>query len=127
MNDSKRPGRARVLVASALALFVALAAGIGAPSSEFAPRDSAWWTLEPLMWPTLFGGVALGLVAIATSIVSVRGGAIVCVFASLLTVTGIVVAFGTSDHQAPVVYVIFVGVALMPAVVAASVFHRGGH
>lgn len=123
MTQNRRRGRARILFASALVLFVAVSAGIGASSSEFAPKDSAWWTLGPLMWPSLFGGVVLGLIALAASIVSMRSGAGVCVLASLSTVTGIVIAAGTSDHQALVFYAIFVGVALIPAIVAASVFH----
>lgn len=67
-------------------------------------------------------GVVLGLVALAASIVSVRSGAVVCVLASLSTATGIVVAFGTSDHQALVFYAIFVTVALTPAIVASNAF-----
>ena len=124
MTENKRRGRARILLASALALLVALNAGIGAPASEFAPKDSWWWTLYPLMWPTLFGGVVLGLVALATSIVSVRGGAIVCVLASLSTATGILVAAGTSDRQALAGYAAFIAMALIPAVVAVTGFRR---
>ena len=124
MTEQKRCGRARVVVASSLALVVALSAGIGAPSSEFVPKDSWWWTLDPLMWPTLFGGVVLALVALGESVVGwVRGGAIVCVLASLSTVTGILIAAGTSNRQALAFYAVFAGVTLIPAVVAVSVFH----
>jgi len=124
MNETKRRGRARVVVASSLALFVALNAAIGAPSSEFAPRDSVWWKLDPPMWPALSGGVVLGLIALAASAVSARGGAVVCVLASLLTATGTVVAAGTSDHQALGFYAVFVAVALIPATIAVTVFVR---
>ena len=55
MTENKRRGRVRVVVASSRALFVAVNAATGAPSSEFAPKDSWWWTVAPLMWPTLFG------------------------------------------------------------------------
>lgn len=63
MNEKTRRGRVGFVVASALALIVAVNAGVGTPSSEFAPKDTAWWTLEPVMWPSLVGGVVLGLVA----------------------------------------------------------------
>jgi len=124
VNDTKRRGRTRVVIASSLALFVALSAAIGAPASQFAPADSLWWKLGPLMWPALFGGVILGLVGLVESIFSARGGAIICALASLSTVSGIVVAAGTSDHQALAFYVVFVAAALAPAVIAVTATAR---
>src|SRR5262249_47625200 len=106
-------------------LCVALNAAIGAPPSEFAPRDSFWRKLEPVMWPGLFGGVVLGLIALAASAVSVRGSAIVSVVGSLSTAAGIVAAAAVSNYQVLAFHVVFVTVAMIPAIVAISALRRG--
>jgi hypothetical protein len=114
-----------MVLASILALLLALAAGVGAPSSEFAPKDSVWWTLDPLMWPALFGGVVLAVVAvIASAAAGVRAAAILCFLASASTATGIIVAAGTSDRRDLVFYGVNVAVVAIPAVVAVIVLTR---
>ncbi len=50
-----------MVASSVMALALARLSGIGAPLSEFAAKDSVWWTSGPLMWPALFGDLALCL------------------------------------------------------------------
>lgn len=117
--------RNRVALGSILALLLAVIEGVGAPPSEFAPKDSMWWTLYPLMWPALFGGVVLALVALIASVVSpVRPAAVACLVAALSTVSGVVIATGISDHRALTFYAVNVGLVLIPAAVALNVLTR---
>jgi hypothetical protein len=84
-----------------------------------------WWMLDP-MWPTLFTGVVAGVLALIASVASrVGGAAILCLFASLSTATGIVIAFGTSDGRASAFYAVSVALVAIPAVAAISVLRRG--
>jgi hypothetical protein len=74
------------------------------------------------------GGVILAGVALVESVTPhARGAAIVCVTASLSTVTGIVIAAGTSDRRALIVDAVFGAVASIPAIVAANVFRAVSH
>lgn len=118
--------RVRLVLASILALLLALLEGVGAPSSDFAPKDSVWWTLDPLMWPALFGGVVLAVIALIASIdAGLHAAGIVCFLASTSTAIGIVIAAGTSDHRHLVFYALNVVVVAIPAVVSVSVLMRG--
>src|SRR5687767_7354360 len=117
--------RARVVLSSILALLLALVVGIGAPPSEFAPKDSVWWTLEPLMWPALFGGVILAVTALVTSVAArVRAAAILCFLASASTAIGIVLAAGISERFNLVFLAVNVAVVAIPAVVSGTVLMR---
>ena len=85
-----------------------------------------WWTLDPLMWPALFAGVVLAVVAVIASAASrVRGAAVICFIAALSTASGIVIAAGTSDHRALAFYAVNVALVSIPAVVALNVLTRG--
>jgi drug/metabolite transporter (DMT)-like permease len=104
---------------------MALAAGVGAPPSEFAPKDSLWRTVDPLMWPALLGVVVLAVGAIIVSAAAgVRAAAILCFLASASTAIGIIVTAGISDHRDSVFYAINIAVAAIPAVVAVSALTR---
>lgn len=79
--------RSEVAWASVLALLLAVSLGTGAPPSEFAPRSSAWWALEPLMLPSLGAGVLLAVMAFALNALPSghRTGAYLCLVAPLAT------------------------------------------
>lgn len=111
-------------MASALALVVATQAGIGAPPSEFAPRDSWWWTLDPSMFPALFGGVILSLIALVTSVLATRAAAVLCVLASLSTAVGVIIAAGTSDHPSIGFYSVCLIFVATPALISMTAFRR---
>jgi peptidoglycan/LPS O-acetylase OafA/YrhL len=119
--------RDRVALASILALMLAALEAVGAPSSEFAPKDSLWWALDPIMLPALLAGVALAFIALIASVVSGVGtAAIACLCAALSTAAGVVIAAGTSDHRALTFYAVNVALVAIPAVVAVNVVARRG-
>ena len=88
--------RGEMALAILLAVLSCTVLGIGAPPSDFAPMDSIWWTLEPLMWPALFGGVVLAFIALLASGVAMRLGAVLCLTACASTGLGVIVAAGIS-------------------------------
>lgn len=93
--------RFQVALASALTLSLSIFCGIGAPPSEFAPRSGTWWALEPLMFPALFGGVALAIAACISSLsAGVRASAYLCIAAALSTGLGVVISTGISERPA---------------------------
>jgi hypothetical protein len=94
--------RALAVGASALALVLAVFLGIAAPPSDFVPKSSVWWELEPAMFPLLFSGVLLSLLALAfTGLATrLRVGAIFCLLAALATASGLGVAEGISAKVA---------------------------
>jgi hypothetical protein len=98
--------RRRLVLASALALLLAVVLAVGAPPSEFAPKDSRWWMLEPLMFPGLFAGVIFAFVALILCCVlsGVRAAAMFCLLAPLSTLTGLVIAEGISDHALSLIH-----------------------
>jgi len=95
-RPSNLRARLQPLFARILALVSCTLLGAGAPPSEFAPQDSVWWVLEPLMWPGLFAGVGLALLAALGSCIAPRVGAILCLAACASTGVGVVAAAGIS-------------------------------
>jgi hypothetical protein len=116
-------------LASVLAVIFYAFLGVGAPPSEFAPRESAWWTLEPLMFPALFGGVFLAIVAVVSSCLpsGMRGAAYFCLAATISTGTGVVVAEGIAEHFSIRVVGVSVVLLAIPALAAIDVLRRVGH
>jgi hypothetical protein len=117
-RPSNRRARLQPLVASMLALASCTLLVVGAPPSEFAPQDAVWWMLEPLMWPGLFGGVGLALLAALGSCFAPRLGAILCLAACASTGVGVVVAAGIGA-QYPARAALFDGTLLAIPVVTA--------
>lgn len=117
--------RAGVVATCLAMLFMAVQAGIGAPPSAFASRESVWWSLEPLMWPALFGGAGLGFVALLASVfppVPVKVAATLCCLASLSTAVGVSCAAGISDHRASGAYALMLVFVGLPGMFAVAVF-----
>ncbi len=109
-----------MVLGSLLALILAVVLGVGAPPSEFAPRDSAWWALEPLMFPALGGGVVLALAAFVANVLPSghRVGAALCLAAPVSTLVGIVVANGISDRPSWRVLAVSAAFLVLPGLAA---------
>jgi hypothetical protein len=120
--------RRRLVLASALALLLAVVLVVGAPPSEFVPRDSRWWMLEPLMFPGLFAGVILDFVALILSYVlsGVRAAATFCVLAPLSTLIGLVIAEGLSDHAHLRFDTVCVALLAVPVFAGVGILTRAG-
>ncbi len=118
--------RTRAVLASVLALTLALLLGVGAPPSEFAAKESKWWILEPLMFPALSAGVILAALALISSclVSRVRTGAALCLLSSLSTATGLVVAEGISARAALRFDAVCMILLAIPAVAAVSILGR---
>jgi cation transport ATPase len=118
--------RLQGVVASLLAVFSSVFLGIGVPPSEFAPTDSLWWMLEFLMWPALFGGVALAVAAFVASCLpwSTRVAALLCIAALTSTTIGIVVAAGISAMYGLREAVFDAVVIGLPSLLAFDTFRR---
>jgi hypothetical protein len=96
MSASSRAG-----LSSALALVLCSMCGIRAPPSEFVREPSIWTALEPLMWPTLFGGTALALLALLLALFTPRGAAVTCIAASVTSMLGVTIAWGIDANARP--------------------------
>jgi len=112
--------RSEVAWACFLALMLAIVLGVGAPPSDFAPRNSVWWALEPLMIPALGAGMLLAVAAyVANALPSIhRVGAILCIAAALSTAMGTVVAHGISDRASLRVLVVQMAFLAIPVLAA---------
>jgi hypothetical protein len=88
----------RAGVSSMLALVLCSIAAIGAPPSEFVRKPSMWWTLEPLMWPALFGGTGLGLLALVLAPFTTRMAALACIAACAASMFGATIGWGLNAN-----------------------------
>jgi hypothetical protein len=79
----------KVALSSLLVLALASMAAIGAPPSAFIQGPSFWLRLEPFMFPGLFTGVALALLALALAPFVGRAAAIACMGAALASMVGV--------------------------------------
>ena len=123
MDGSRRSRaslRSQVELGSFLALMLAVVFGAGAPPSEFAPRTSIWWSLEPLMFPALGGGVVLALVALVANALPSghRVGVALCLAAAASTAVGTVVASGISDRPSWKVLAVSAAFLVLPGLAA---------
>jgi hypothetical protein len=84
-----------------------------------------WWTLDPLMFPTLFGGVVLAFVGFISSfLLRVRVAAYFCIAASISTGIGIVIAQGISERPALGFLAVNMAFQAIPAVAGVVVLRR---
>jgi len=84
-----------------LALVLCSLSGIGAPPSEFVREPSVWTALEPMMWPALFGGMALALLALILALFTPFGAALTCIAASVTSILGVTIAWGIDANAKP--------------------------
>jgi hypothetical protein len=84
----------QVGLSSLLAFIITILLVIGAPPSEFVQEPNIWLKLEFLMFPLLFGGVALSLLALFLTLFTPRGAAVSCISATMTSMVGVIIANG---------------------------------
>jgi hypothetical protein len=84
-----------------------------------------WWTLDPLMFPTLFGGVVIAFVGLISSyVLSVRAAGCFCIAASISTGIGVVIAQGISERPALGSLAVSLSLQAIPALAGVVVLRR---
>ena len=113
-------------MSSLLALFLCAFIGIGAPPSEFVREPTIWTRLEPLMWPCLFGGVGLAVLASGVAPFAGRVAALICLAACVMSMMGVVFAWGVDAQGTFRSLVAPFALLLIPACGAIDVIRRSG-
>jgi hypothetical protein len=96
-------------------------AAVGAPPSEFVREANVWMRLEALMWPFLFAGPALALLASSLLPFTMRGAAIVCALAAGASMVGVALAWGIdaeAGFRGLVLPIVFLALPILGAFVA---------
>jgi hypothetical protein len=110
---------------SAVALVVTCLAGIGAPPSEFVQEPNIWLHLEFLMWPSLFSGIGLsGIALFLTAFFHFRGAAVACVAAIIVSMIGVIAAWGIDAGATAGVLLKVLTVLSLPMIGALNVIIR---
>lgn len=117
----------QVGISSAAALILTVLAGIGAPPSEFVQGQNIWRHLEFLMWPALFSGVGLSLIALfLTAFIRFRIAAVACVAAIIVSMIGVITAWGIDSEGTPLILVKSLPILSLPMIGAMNVILRLG-
>jgi hypothetical protein len=111
-------------LSSMLALVLCSLAGIGAPPSEFVREPTIWAALEPMMWPALFGGTALALLALILALFTPRGAALTCIAASVTSMFGVAIAWGLDANGTPRGLLLPIAFLAVPALGAIEAIHQ---
>jgi len=108
-----------------VALVLCCLAGVAAPPSEFVRETTIWTRLDPLMWPCLFAGPALALLACALLPFTTRGAAALCIAAVGASMLGVSLAWGIDAQAGLRGLVVPIGILGIPALGALSALrHR---
>ena len=114
----------KVGLSSLLGLVLCSLAAVGAPPSEFVQEPGVWLRLEPLMFPALFLGVVLALLALVLSLVVVRPAAVTCVGAVAASMVGVTVAWGIDAEASARSLVLPLGFLALPALGAVEALRQ---
>ena len=115
----------QVGLCSAVAFIVTGLAGIGAPTSQFVQEPNIWLHLEFFMWPSLFGGVGLsGIALFITALFHLRGAAVACVAAIIVSMIGVIIALGIDADATASVLLKSPAILYLPMIGAINVLGR---
>jgi hypothetical protein len=112
-------------LSSAVALILSGFACIGAPPSQFVQEPNIWKHLEFLMWPSLFAGVGLsGIALFLTALFHFRGAAVVCVAAIIVSMIGVIIAWGIDADATARVLLKSLAILSLPMIGAINAIRR---
>ena len=76
------------------------------------------------MWPCLFGGVVLALLALVLAAFTARGAAVTCLAACVGSVLGVVLAWGVNAEATIRGLVVPIGLLSLPALCAVDLIRK---
>jgi hypothetical protein len=97
---------------------------LGAPPSEFVQEPSIWLRLELLMFPALFSGAMLALLALACSLFWARAAAVACAGAAAASMVGVLLAWGIDAEASPRRLLLPIGLLALPAIGAVDALRQ---
>jgi len=109
---------------SLLALILSGFLGIGVPPSEFVQEPNFWLQLEFLMFPLLFAGVGLSVVALVLTPFTVRRAALTCLAATVASMAGVIIAWSIDAEATHRGIVLSAAVLSLPVAGALDIIRR---
>ena len=112
--------RAMLGLCALVSLAICLLVAIGAPPSEFVRDGGIWTYFEWLMLPGLLAGPVLAFTALLLVFVSVRAGAVACMFGIAASTVGLIIAWGfDAEGGAPQTLIVAFAMMAVPFLCAA--------